>query len=605
MFCHYDKWSDKGNTREMKLFKPGGNIKPFGYRSMSHLIVKSQSEFQMENIGKFSSVPHFVMQRFLEKERRDLIAMVDGNTNEKITYAEMYRRTTSFAFSLQKYLCITTAAQRPCIAIMSPNHLNYLNVFLGASLGGALTTTINPSNSVEETVHQVSLTESKLLLYHQNCAPIATQVADKCGIPALSLDPSAESSVVPMLQETKIDLSHFPEENNFDDDSVFTIPFSSGTTGRSKGVVLSHRNITTNIRQTIAMEGKYALPEYTRSGSLGVMCCPLPFFHIYGLLVGMLMPAQLGVPCVFTSAFDLELFLSIIQQYRVTRAYIVPPIAIGLAKHPLVEKYDLSSLETLMSGAAPMGAGLPAAVSRRLRCIVKQAWGMTETSPAASITPDSYYRPNGFNTPDADVVSAVEKTSGTSGCLVPETEAQLVDTNSGKTVDPYTEEGELWVRGPQVMKGYLNDPKATSGALTCDGWLRTGDIATFSPDGLVTITGRCKELIKYKGFQVPPAELESILLSHNSIADAIVIPVEDEEAGELPRAYVIKRDAALSEQEVLRYVAERVAPHKKLRGGVIFTESIPKSPSGKLLRRVQIAADREAGKKDGSSVIFS
>lgn len=287
---------------------------------------------------------------------------------------------------------------------------------------------------------------------------------------------------------------------------------------------------------------------------------------------------------MFLPAFDFKLYLELIQQHRITRSYIVPPVVLALAKHPLVDSYDLSSLQCIMSGAAPLGADVQDACSKRLKCIVKQAWGMTELSPAATMIKDE----------DIDQVKGNHL--GSAGRLLPLTEGKIVDPVTGADL-PSSEEGELLIRGPQVMKGYYKDEVSTQRTIRPDGWMHTGDIARFTDDGWLFITDRLKELIKYKGFQVPPAELEAIILSMNEIKDVIVIPVLDDEAGEVPRAYVVKKENApadFSSDDIIEYVHSRVAPHKRLRGGVIFTDQVPKSASGKLLRRLQIEIDRQA-----------
>jgi acyl-CoA synthetase (AMP-forming)/AMP-acid ligase II len=273
--------------------------------------------------------------------------------------------------------------------------------------------------------------------------------------------------------------------------------------------------------------------------------------------------------------FDLEEFLTLLQDRQVTRAYLVPPIILGLAKHPIVDKYDLSKLEVIMSGAAPLGKDLQDAAQERVGCVVMQGYGLTETSPVTHMNPDEKGKGR----------------AGSIGFLIPNTEAKYVDPESGKELGP-NETGELLIRGPQVMKGYLGNEEATRHTIDDDGWLHTGDIGYVDEDGYFFLVDRLKELIKYKGFQVPPAELEALLLSHPSVSDAAVIPVPDEEAGEIPKAYIVK-SGEVSEDELMSYVAERVSPQKRIRR-VEFTEEIPKSASGKILRRLLVEKERAA-----------
>ena len=297
----------------------------------------------------------------------------------------------------------------------------------------------------------------------------------------------------------------------------------------------------------------------------------LPFFHIYGMVVIMNLALHAGATVVTMARFEIEQFLEVLQKYRVTFAPIVPPVVLALAKHPLVENYKLTSLRILFSGAAPLRANVAAAAGARLGCKVFQGYGLTETSPV---------------THGMRVGSHANKPASI-GPPVPNTEVRVVNVETGADCGP-NEEGEIWVRGPQVMKGYLNQPEATAATIDRDGWLHTGDIGYADDDGSFFIVDRLKELIKYKGMQIAPAELEAVLLGHPGIADAAVIPLADDEAGQVPKAFVVPR-GDITPADIMTYVAERVAPYKKLRS-VEMIDQIPKSPSGKILRRVLVAA---------------
>lgn len=292
--------------------------------------------------------------------------------------------------------------------------------------------------------------------------------------------------------------------------------------------------------------------------------------------MGMCMPLMVAAKVVLMPSFDMIKFLELIQSEKIARAYLVPPIILGLTKHPVVAKYDLSSLKCVLSGAAPLGADVQNECAKRLNILVKQGWGMTELSPVATITDERQE----------------DNATGSCGFLLPQTEAKIIDLETRQTIAP-TELGELAIRGPQVMRGYLNNKAATDDIMLEDGFMLTGDIAHFDEKGLLYVVDRCKELIKYKGFQVAPAELEALIGSMPEVKDVVVIPALDDSAGEVPRAYVVKQDGAqLTEDQVAEYVASKVAPHKKLRGGVVFATEIPRSASGKILRRVQVQMDR-------------
>ena len=338
------------------------------------------------------------------------------------------------------------------------------------------------------------------------------------------------------------------------------LPYSSGTTGRAKGVILTHRNLVANLVQ---------FGELTGANAESKILAVLPFFHIYGMTVMMNNGIHKQATVVTMPRFDLTDFLRIIAERGVTYVYIAPPIAVALAKHPVVDQYDLSSIEIIFSGAAPLDAELGHAVAERLGTRVRQGYGMTELSPVSHSMREE--------DDDADLNSV--------GVALPNIECKLVDPETGEELGPGGR-GELWVKGPNVMSGYLNNPEATAITLDADGYLHTGDVATVTDDGVFTIVDRVKELIKYKGYQVPPAELEALLLTNDRIADAAVIGVIDAEGEEVPKAFIVRQAGAddLGEDEVMAFVAERIAPHKKVRV-VEFIAEIPKSSSGKILRK--------------------
>jgi acyl-CoA synthetase (AMP-forming)/AMP-acid ligase II len=352
-------------------------------------------------------------------------------------------------------------------------------------------------------------------------------------------------------------------------EDVVVLPYSSGTTGLPKGVMLTHRNIVANIAQC---EGISNFSMVTADDTIMGF---LPFFHIYGMVVIMNMSLARGATIVTMPRFDLPQFLELVQKHKITRANVVPPVLVALAKHPIVDQYDLSSLVEMTSGAAPLGADLAEAVVQRLNCNIVQGYGLTETSPVTHICP---------NFPEMIKRAAI-------GFSIPSTETMVVSVETGEPVG-HNQNGEIWIRGPQVMKGYLNNPNATAATVDEDCWLHTGDIGFVDDDGYFFIVDRLKELIKFKGFQVAPAELEGLLLTHPAIADAAVIPSPDEEAGEIPKAFVVlKPGATATADDIMAWVAERVSPHKKIRR-LEFTEQVPKSLSGKILRRVLVDQER-------------
>jgi acyl-CoA synthetase (AMP-forming)/AMP-acid ligase II len=339
------------------------------------------------------------------------------------------------------------------------------------------------------------------------------------------------------------------------------LPYSSGTSGLPKGVMLTHRACVANVLQQGA-----AITVHSGDRSLAVA----PFFHATGFGVVANGGLHAGATVVTMPRFDVEGFLGLIEEYRITGMVVVPPIVLALAKHPSVDRYDLSSLRWIGCGAAPLGAELQEACARRLGRPVLQGYGMTELTATAAVW--------GLGT-------AV--TPGAAGRLLPGVRARIVDLVTGADLGT-GEAGELWLRTPSMMTGYLHNPEATAATIDGDGWLHTGDVALVDGDGALFLVDRVKELIKVKGFQVAPAELEAVLRAHPGVADAAVVAIPDERAGEVPKAYVVRADHLVTTDEILDYVAERVAPHKRLRA-VEFIDAIPTSPAGKTLRRLLTA----------------
>jgi acyl-CoA synthetase (AMP-forming)/AMP-acid ligase II len=332
--------------------------------------------------------------------------------------------------------------------------------------------------------------------------------------------------------------------------------------------MLTHRNVVANLCQ---------MRPVTPIGEGDTIAGVLPFFHIYGMTVIMNQALWCGATVVTMPRFEMGAFLDVLERRRITKAHLVPPIVLALAKHPDVEGRDLSSLRWINSGAAPLGAELAEACAARLGCRVVQGYGLTETSPVTHAVP----------------VETGENRPGSIGPPIPGTEVRVVDVVTGAELGP-GEDGEVWIRGPQVMRGYLGNEEATRETVDADGWLHTGDIGHADADGWFFLVDRLKELIKVKGFQVAPAELEAVLLDHPRIADAAVVASPDDEAGEVPKAYVVAAEGArLDAEEVMAFVAERVASYKRVRR-VQVTDAIPKSASGKVLRRVLRERERAA-----------
>jgi acyl-CoA synthetase (AMP-forming)/AMP-acid ligase II len=455
------------------------------------------------------------------------------------------------------------------LAICSHNLPEYAVAFNGVASVGGINTTINPLYTADEMSFQLNDAGAKFLITVPEFLQKAQMAASQSGIEEIFVFGEAEGTTsFARLMESE---GEYPEVQINPSEDLLALPYSSGTTGLPKGVMLTHRNLIANLCQ---IEGIIDIRDE------GVILGVLPFFHIYGMTVVMSAVLSNGGTVVTMPRFDLEQFLSLMQGYGITQTFLVPPIVLALAKHPLVDEYDLSKLRVITSGAAPLGEELERSCSERLGCLIKQGYGLTETSPVTHTHRDD---------PE-------EIRHGSIGHLIRSTEAMIIDTETGAALGP-NQEGEVLIRGPQVMVGYLNNPTATAETVDSEGWLHTGDIGYVDEEGYFYIVDRVKELIKYKGYQVAPAELEALLLTHPAIADAAVIPSPDEEAGEIPKAYVVSR-GIVSEEEIFAFVAGKVAPTKKIRR-LEFIEEIPKSASGKILRRMLVERERKSLSSDG------
>lgn len=513
--------------------------------------------------GPYSDVtiPEVSLSNFILESTaqfKDKPALIEGPTGRTLTYAQFEDTVRRTAASLAQ----KGFRKGDVFGIFSSNCPEYAVAFHAVAMLGGVNTTLNPLYTAEEAAHQLNDAGARFLATAPQFIEKARVAAQHSKIEELFVfGEAAGATPFASLLDSDGQVPHV--EINPREDLV-ALPYSSGTTGLPKGVMLTHYNLIANMRQ---MDG---LEYFHRDDRL---LCVLPLFHIYGLVVVLNMGLHLGATIVTMPRFDLEQFLGLIQKYRITLSHIVPPIVLKLAKDPIIDKYDLSSLTMIFSGAAPLGPELSRECMKRIGCGIRQGYGMTETSPVTHSSPSDQ----------------AKMKLGSVGPPAPNTECKVVEPGTGEELGP-NQEGELCVRGPQVMKGYLNNLEATARTIDDQNWLHTGDVGYADEDGHFYIVDRVKELIKYKGFQVAPAELEAILVSHPAIADAAVIPCPDNEAGEIPKAFVVSK-GKVTEDELMDFVAGHVAPHKKIRA-VEFIEQIPKSPSGKILRRVLVARER-------------
>ncbi|XP_058807956.1 uncharacterized protein LOC131673735 [Phymastichus coffea] len=495
------------------------------------------------------------------------IAQIQKETGQELKFKDILEKSCKLAV----YLRNNGIQVNDRISICSENNLGWSNTICATLFVGATICPLNPMYSEREFLHAINITKPKILFVSPavftsvnsyirklNWRPIVILLFNDPSINNISINDlitNISNKDIADFHLTKVDVNSH----------IVSILCSSGTTGLPKGVMLSDKNYLTNI-QTM-MDGTFGL-----SSSSQVLICLLPFFHAYCFTV-LIMGLIAGATGIVFSHFEEEAFLETIQQYKIEVLTLVPPLMVFLAKHPLVDKYDLSSIKIIWCGAAPLSRNIEETIKKRLKNIeIRQAYGMTETTLSVTKIPENCGK------------------LGSVGKLLPGVSAKVVAVDeigavSAEPMGPNCR-GELCFKGDIIMKGYCGDVSSTSATIDEDGWLHTGDIGYYDNDGYFYIVDRLKELIKYKGFQVPPAELEAILLSNPNIKDAAVVGLPDEKAGELPIAFIVKQpNSTITAKEVQQYVNERVSNQKRLRGGVRFLDNIPKNPSGKILRR--------------------
>jgi acyl-CoA synthetase (AMP-forming)/AMP-acid ligase II len=500
------------------------------------------------------SLPAFVLSG--AAERGDKPALVDGLSGRTLSYRELAEQVRNVAHGLRR----RGVHRGDVLAMCCPNSPDFAVAYYGALSAGAVVTPINPMATPADVAHQLEQSRARWLVTTPELLEKSALAVAVAGIQEVFVFGAAEGATpFAALGEDEAPAGVVVVSP----DDIALLPYSSGTTGLPKGVVLTHRGLVANLC------GTRPVHEVTADD---VIVAVLPLFHIYGMQVTMNLGLAAGATVVTMPRFDLESFLRIVQDWHVTRAELVPPIVLALAKDPRVDQYELSSLRIVTSAAAPLGEELAHRCAERLGCRVKQAYGMTELGGGTHFAPDA-----GEDRPDSI------------GRPLPGVECRVVDCATGADVAP-RHRGELLVRAPGAMRGYLGNDAATALTVDADGWLRTGDIVSADPDGWFFIVDRVKELIKYKGYQVAPAELEAVLVSHPDVADAAVVGSPDEEAGEVPKAFVVLR-APVSADELMRFVADRVSPYRKVRR-LEVVEQIPKSPSGKILRRLLLERER-------------
>lgn len=479
-------------------------------------------------------------------------------------------------------------AQGRAVMIVTPNHLYVPVIYLAAAGSSRCFTGANPAFTEAEIAYQMKMVDAAVVLVHPSALPTATAAAKKAGLPLERLylfagQPCKPINGVPdwttllATEESSRDWRWDPLTGDKSLTAVAVINFSSGTTGLSKGVCITHSNLVANATQATALRfAPGTSPETIQKQERWINF--LPLYHAYSQLWMVSIALKQRIPVYIMEKFQFVPYLAYIQRYRITSLLTVPPVILMLAKRPETAKYDLSSVTYVACGAAPLSKELQNDVGRRFNLSIVQAWGMSETTCIGAMVP-----------------SWVSDETGSVGHLLPNTEAKLIDED-GEEVTERGKPGELLLRGPQIMLGYWKNEAATRDSKTTDGWLHTGDVAVEKND-MFTIVDRRKELIKVNGLQVAPAELEAALLELDDVADAAVVGIVLH-GDEMPRAYVVLQPSArgkTTEKSIQDRIAARVAKHKRLAGGVKFIDEVPKLASGKIVRKLvkQWARDEE------------
>ncbi|XP_019152882.1 PREDICTED: 4-coumarate--CoA ligase-like 6 isoform X2 [Ipomoea nil] len=502
-----------------------------------------------------------VVSFILSRNHGGLSALVDSQSGFSISYPELRSLVNSMAAGLHRM----GVSQGDVALILLPNSIYFPVIFLGLLSVGAVAATMNPLSTLSEIKKQSFDCNVRLAF----ATPDRVQnLGSTLGIPVIGLPESLNlDSPFRKLISSDPKLAPTPRIRQQDTAAVL---FSSGTTGGCKAVALTHANFIAMVELFVRFEAS----QYEYPATANVYLDVLPMYHVYGLSLFVMGLLSLGSTVVVVRKYEVDEVVRAIDRYGVTHFPVAPPLLVALTRKAKADKCGLKSLKQVSSGAAPISITCIQNFVRTFPHIdFIQGYGMTESTAVGT---------RGFNTAKLRNYTSV-------GLLAPNMEARVVDLSSGGGGSslPPTSMGELWLRGPAIMKGYLNNGEASKNAVDDDGWLHTGDIVHFDEDGYLYVHDRLKEMIKYKGFQIAPADLEAVLMSHPDIVDAAVTSAQSEEVGEIPVAFVVKKkgsEVSLSQANVIDFVAKQVAPYKKVRR-VYFTKSIPKSASGKILRK--------------------
>ncbi|KAL0119142.1 hypothetical protein PUN28_009623 [Cardiocondyla obscurior] len=540
--------------------------------SQTRITTGAKNEKIILPVAGEASYPELLIHEFVWKNTESYpnhTALECGINGKKYTFAQAKDATSYIGRSLRNM----GLKSGDVIALIAPNCPDSVLGFLGSTSAGLVVTTINPVCIAEEMSRQMSKTNVKAVITSTVIASTVLSATKAClprETPVIVIDDQTgpiPDGLIPFNDLITRGKSLPPVKTDRTFDDLAVLPFSSGTTGLAKGVMLTHRNLVSNIGM---VESSIHAFQPTTSTFQEVLPAVLPFFHIYGMN-GLVFPRlSCGNKVVTLPKFTPETFVNVLEKSKPTALYVVPPLVLFLTASPLVKKHFFNHTHMMMSGAAPLAKTDVDRFYEKFKIdstIFKfhQGYGLTESSPVAFIEHGQKYSSIGKN--------------------IASCQARLVDITTQQDIDTVGQTGELWLKGPHIMKGYLDDEASTKNTINEDGWLKTGDIAYFDEDFDFYITDRLKELIKVKGFQVPPAELEALLRMHPDVEEAGVIGIPHARHGEVPKAFVVtNKGKKPTEDDIKNFVKGKVSDYKQLEGGVTFVDEIPKNPSGKILR---------------------
>ncbi|XP_044728018.1 4-coumarate--CoA ligase 1-like [Chrysoperla carnea] len=530
-----------------------------------NIICTGDVNFEMP---KFGSYGEYILKETIKNGIQ--VLMIDSETEEVLTNQKLVQNVLQNIYVLQKL----NLKAGDIICILSENRLEYFVPLIASLCLGITIATINPSLTDSELLHCMDVSKPKvvfssayslknLLSILNKCSYIQSIVCfDNISIPTNNV-PVQYYSYKKLMEQTKnsmLNIRKFPFQQFNLKETIALIMYSSGTTGLPKGVMLTLHNL-------MYLHKTLNLPQYYLDDSTDVTISILPMYHSFGC-IGHLNAFTKQITMVQLKKFDPERYFQLNEKYQATLCAVVPPICVLFAKSPLLNRYDLSSIKKIRCGAAPLSQSLEKQVTARLNLdFIRQGYGLTETTLVVTMYP-----------------KGMTLKSGSVGPPLIGVKAKVVDVTTGKALGPY-EKGELCFKSDTCTKGYYNNPEATAEIIDSDGWLHTGDVGYYDSDYCFYIVDRIKQLIKVKGLQVAPAEIEAVLLQNPKIKDAGVIGVPDERSGELPLAFVVRQpNSNITELEVAKFVEDRLSPYKHLKGGIRFVNEIPKNPSGKILR---------------------